>query len=161
MRKRRHVDISAAQKRDICQLIPLNRPLCWIFILFFFVVIIVENKEIHHEIINIMLVPMYVPYYNFLLHTTECLYDLKMCDTDYRYVTDSIFRHSRLSDILSCDKPCRINWFWLYMQIPSFFLLWLIYMLYYCLVILYAPPHTHTHAHTSVRMPNRVYFTRR
>ena len=32
-KKGRRVDISAAQKRDICQLIPLNRPLCWIFIL--------------------------------------------------------------------------------------------------------------------------------
>ena len=40
-----------------------------------------------------------------------------MCDTDYWYVTDSIFRHSRLSDTLSCDKSCRINGFWLYIYI--------------------------------------------
>ena len=50
-----------------------------------------------------------VPYHcvwllNIGLNTEIYLYDLKMCDTDYRYVTDSIFRHSRLSDILSCDK---------------------------------------------------------
>jgi len=44
---------------------------------------------------------------------------LKMCDPDYLYVTDLIFRHSRLSEILSCDKLCRINGFWLYHQIPN------------------------------------------
>jgi len=49
------------------------------------------------------------------LHTEVYLYDIKMCDRDYRYVMNSIFRHSRLSDILSCDKPCRINGFWLYL----------------------------------------------
>jgi len=53
----------------------------------------------------------------FLLHTATCLCNLQMCDTDYRYVTDSIFRHSVLSDILSCDKPCRINEFWLYVRV--------------------------------------------
>ena len=42
-------------------------------------------------------------------HQTAYLYDLKMRDSHYRYVTYSIFRHSRLSKILSCDKPCRIN----------------------------------------------------
>ena len=36
-------------------------------------------------------------------------HNLKMCDTDYWYVTDSIFRHSRVSDILSCDESFRIN----------------------------------------------------
>jgi len=30
------------------------------------------------------------------------------------YITNSIFRHSRLSDILSCDKHYRINGFWIY-----------------------------------------------
>jgi len=53
---------------------------------------------------------------NISLNTEVYLYDLKMGDTDYRYVTDSIFWHSRLSDILSCDKPCRINGFWLYLE---------------------------------------------
>ena len=32
----------------------------------------------------------------FLFHTTAYLYDLKICDTDYQYVTDLIFQHSRL-----------------------------------------------------------------
>jgi len=41
------------------------------------------------------------------MHT--CLYDTKMCDTDY--ITDSTFQLSVLSDILSCDKPCRNNGF--------------------------------------------------
>ena len=50
-------------------------------------------------------------WYDVILHYDSVMIDLKMCDTDYRYVTDLIFRHSRLSDILSCDKPCRINGF--------------------------------------------------
>ena len=52
-----------------------------------------------------------------VLQTTAYLYDLKLCDTHYHYVTDSVFRHSRLSDILSCDRPCRINGFWLYIHL--------------------------------------------
>jgi len=40
-----------------------------------------------------------------------------MCNTDYCYVTDSIFRHLHLSNILSCDKPCQINGFWLYYEV--------------------------------------------
>ena len=51
---------------------------------------------------------------NIGLNPKVYLYDFIMGDTDYRYVTDSIFRHSRLSDILSCDIPCRINGFSLY-----------------------------------------------
>jgi hypothetical protein len=39
------------------------------------------------------------------------LYDLKMCDADYQYVKDLTLRQSRLSDILSCNKPDRINGF--------------------------------------------------
>ena len=50
----------------------------------------------------------------FLLHTMACLYDLKMCDTDY--VTDLTFRYSLLSDILSGDKPRRNKRFSLYIK---------------------------------------------
>ena len=57
-----------------------------------------------------------IPYHcawllNIGLNAEVYLYDLKICNTDYRYVTDSIFRQSRLSDILSRDRPCRINGF--------------------------------------------------
>jgi len=43
-----------------------------------------------------------IPYHsprllNIDLNTEVYLYDLKMYDRDYRHVTDSIFRHSRLS----------------------------------------------------------------
>jgi len=51
---------------------------------------------------------------NIGLNMEAYLYDLKICDTNYRHVTDSIFRPSHLSDILSSDRPCRINGFWLY-----------------------------------------------
>ena len=54
---------------------------------------------------------------NIGLNTEVYLYGLKMRDTAYRHVTDSIVWHSHLSDILSCDKPCRINGFWLYIYI--------------------------------------------
>ena len=50
---------------------------------------------------------------NIGLNIEVYLYDIKMCDTDYQYVTDSIFWHSRLSDILSSDKHRRINRVWL------------------------------------------------
>jgi len=41
---------------------------------------------------------------NISLNTEVYIYDLKMCDRDHRYVMDSIFWLSCLSDILSCDK---------------------------------------------------------
>ena len=57
-----------------------------------------------------------IPYHcawllNIGLNMEVYLDDLEMCDTDYRHVTDSIFQHSCLSDILSCDKPRQINGF--------------------------------------------------
>ena len=55
----------------------------------------------------------------YFFNTEVYLYDLKIYDTDYWYVTDLIFWHSRLSTTktLSGDKPYQINRYWQYIYI--------------------------------------------